>query len=125
MNRFERDIAIQLAVRQKQIVYSFTYAFEDSRINYVRPEPQRVYTPDFTIVRANGSQLYIETKGYFRAEHRTKMRHVKRCNPNLDIRIIFQKNLMINKKTGFSYCKWAKKNSFPCAVGTIPKEWLE
>lgn len=133
MNKFEAEIDLNLA--NLTLGYEFSYEFEGTKINYVKPEPLRVYTPDFTIripCEGRGYQkggfwrtLYIETKGYFRPEHRTKMRHVKRCNPSLDIRIIFQKNLVINKKTGFDYLQWAKRNDFPCAIGHVPKEWLE
>ena len=123
MNRFEEQIALELNHWVDTGVISFE--FEGTTINYVKPEPLRVYTPDFIVCKDN-KLMFIETKGYFRPEARTKMRHVKRCNPELDIRIIFQKNHSITKrKPGFTYCKWAERNKFPCAIGTIPKEWLE
>ncbi len=124
MNKFEHSISLQLAEWWGSYPGG-KHTFEEHKIHYVKPEPYRVYTPDFLVERTDGTSFFIETKGYFRPEHRTKMRHVKRCNPDLDIRIIFQKNIVINKKTGFDYLQWAERNGFPCAIGTIPKEWLK
>ena len=123
MNKFEKLIDKNLA--NLGLGYEFSYKFEGTKINYVKPEPHRVYTPDFIVCKGDGTIIYLETKGYFRPESRTKMRHVKRCNPKLDIRIIFQENKVINKKTGFDYLQWSKRNNFPCAIGHVPKEWLE
>ncbi len=124
MNKFEQAINDELYDAQQE-GHQFIYTFESATIEYRKPELLRTYTPDFVIERCGEYSIYIETKGYFRPEARTKMRHVKRCNPALDIRIIFQKNLLINKKTGFDYLQWARRNDFPCAIGTIPKEWLK
>jgi hypothetical protein len=122
MNKFEEQIALEL--HHWADTGAISFEFEGTTINYVKPEPQRVYTPDFIVCKDN-KLMFIETKGYFRPEHRTKMRHVKKCNPELDIRIIFQRNQFINKSTGYDYCKWAERNNFPCAIGTLPKEWLK
>ncbi len=123
MNQFEAKVYSDLV--KASIDGDFLFGFEADIILYIKPEPMRNYTPDFTIMRKDGHPIYVETKGYFRPEARTKMRNVKACNLELDIRIIFQRNQMINKKTGFDYLQWAERNGFPCAVGTIPKEWLK
>ncbi len=123
MNKFEKQIDnLLFALRREQ---NFSYGFENAKIEYTKPEKIRIYTPDFIINRANGSLLYIETKGYFYPAARTKMRAIKKAHPTLDIRMVFQKNLLINKRTDFTYMKWAERNNFPAAVGHIPKEWLE
>ena len=124
MNKFEKQIADALFDVWIDDAH-FNYEFETIKIKYRKPEKVRVYTPDFVITRNNSTLLYLETKGYFRAEARTKMRAVKKYHPDLDIRIVFQKNLVINKRTDFTYMKWAERNNFPAAVGHIPKEWLK
>lgn len=74
------------------------------------------YTPDFVVETKLGKR-YIEAKGYFRPEDKRKIVAVKRCNPNLDIRIVFYS---FNK----SYVKWAEKHGFTYAISEIPRDWL-
>lgn len=86
-------------------------------------EPRRIpyiiaghYIPDWEVDTPTG-QILIEYKGYFRPEAKRKMVAVKKCNPHLDIRIVF-----------YAYKKkdidWAIRHGFRYAIGTIPKEWL-
>jgi predicted nuclease of restriction endonuclease-like RecB superfamily len=117
-NKFETKILQEL----KEAGHEF--AHEVTKIKYTKPERVRTYTPDFQYVGPDGKAIFIETKGYFRPEHRTKMIHVKKCNPDLDIRIVFMRNQLINAKSGFDYIKWCERNDFPYAFETIPKEWL-
>lgn len=123
MNKFELKIEEELYIAfSSKVLKSFD--FEGNKINYVKPEKMRVYTPDFTVIKRDGSVMFLETKGYFRPEHRTKMKHVKRCNPDLDIRMIFMRDHWINRRTRFNYSKWCERNDFPCAFNTIPEDWL-
>ena len=124
MNKFEMHIADTLAT-MRNLGAPFSYKFEGTKIQYRKPEKDRVYTPDFLICKPPNQLMFIETKGFFRPEARTKMIWVKKCNPTLDIRILFQKNLVINKKTGFNYKQWSKRHGYPCAFGTLPTEWFE
>lgn len=106
-NKFEKKIYSQL----KKAKISFKY--ESEKIPYLIAGH---YIPDFVIQREDG-KIYIEAKGYLRPEHKRKMVAVKKLNPNLDIRFVFYSE---NKK----FTKWAIKNHFSYAIGTIPKEWL-
>lgn len=83
------------------------------------------YLPDIVLVFPNGSVRYIEVKGWFRGEDRAKMKAVKRCNPNLDIRFVFSNNGKLYKNTETRYGDWCDKHGFPWALKTIPKEWLK
>lgn len=107
-NRFETKIFNQL----KRSKVSFNY--EAEKIAYVWAGH---YTPDFVLSTPSG-KVYIETKGYFRPEDKRKLVSVKRCNPQLDIRILFY----AHKE---QYIKWANKNRFKWAVETIPREWID
>lgn len=92
-----------------------SYKYEADRLNYYLP---KTYIPDFTTCLPNGHIIYIEVKGYFRPEDKTKMRAVKQANPDEDIRLVFPTHDESNEK-------WAKKYGFPYAIGAIPKEWLQ
>lgn len=87
--------------------------YETEKIPYVME-----YLPDFILCFGGGHKRYIEAKGWLRTEDKAKMRKVKRQNPNIDLRIIFQSN---NKK----YIRWAEVNKIPWAVGVVPKEWFK
>ena len=52
------------------------------------------YLTDFRL--PNG--IYIEVKGWFKPSDRTKMESVIKCNPELDIRMLFQKDGWTTKK---------------------------
>ena len=79
------------------------------------------YYPDFT-VRRNGTRFFVETKGYFRPKDRSKMRLVKEFNPEIDLRIIFQKDNYYTPT--MNYSKWAEKNGIQYAIGSdFKKTW--
>jgi len=84
----------------------------------------RVYTPDFVIPRDPNPEhnLIVEAKGRFPSTDKSKMRDIKKANPALDIRILFQKR---SSKQASECQAWADKNGFRCAFGThVPDEWL-
>lgn len=101
--------------------------YETEVLHYSLPKR---YHPDFVLLQNASSlgepprKIYIEVKGWFRYEDQAKMRAVKDCNPTLDIRMFFpvdgkcQGSKMRNSE-------WCQKYSFPYAIGTIPKSWLE
>ena len=68
----------------------------------------------------------IEAKGYFPSDQRRKMKAVKKANPELDIRFIFQNPLTkLSKSSKTSYAMWAERNGFPwCVYYAIPVDWL-
>ena len=80
------------------------------------------YTPDFKV-----GDVYLECKGYFSAADRRKMKAVKKDNPKLDIRFIFQAPFnKLSKRSKTTYATWAEKNGFRwCAYYAIPTSWLK
>ena len=83
---------------------------------------ERNYTPD--VVLDNG--MVIEIKGKFTGEMRTKMLAVRRCNPQLDIRMLFQSENSLTKKKATRYSDWCERNGFKYHVGEqIPSEWVD
>ncbi len=68
--------------------------------------------------------MYIETKGYFRYGDRKKMQEVKQANPELDIRIVFERDNPVRKNKSNRYSDWATKNGFEFSINHIPEEWV-
>lgn len=87
-------------------------------IRYVVPAR---YIPDFQL--DNG--VFIEVKGWLRPRDRAKMLRVKKNNPELDIRFVFQRaNSRIGKSpNSLMYWEWCEKHGFPWSEGTVPEEW--
>lgn len=100
------------------------------RVAYEPTTPVIVYTtssryiPDFAL--PNG--VLVESKGYFDPRARAKMLAVARQNPELDIRILFQRasNRLTKSKNSITYGQWATKHGFPWHEGdSIPEEWYK
>ena len=94
------------------------YGYEPDKFNYVI---EAKYTPDFKI-----GDIYLETKGFFKPADRRKMLAVKKCNPDLDVRLVFQAPYnKISKNSKTTYAAWAEKNGFQwCPYYDIPLDWL-
>ena len=101
------------------------YKYEDVALDYTLTKK---YWPDFVvIVERKGMvprRMFLEVKGYFDAQSRTKMRAVKETNPHLDIRMVFDKDNRISGSK-MRYSDWCKKYGLPYCVGSIPKDWFE
>lgn len=95
------------------------YEYESKKVPYVL---HCNYNPDFILT--NG--IHLETKGHLSPDDRRKMLAVKKQNPDLDIRFVFQAPYnKISKGSKTTYAKWAEKHGFPWAhYHAIPKEWL-
>lgn len=118
-NRFEVSILKSLKSHKRKT--KIDIAYESEKLDYTI---QRNYIPDFVITRSDGSKVYIEGKGYFRPESRSKMIAVKKQHPEKDIRFIFQRNDKLRKSTT-KYSDWADRHGFPWHIGEdVPKEWL-
>jgi hypothetical protein len=100
----------------------YTVDYESEKIPYTI---SREYNPDFIIEFQDGHKLYIEAKGFLRWEDMEKLRAVKASNPDMDLRIVFEKDNRVRKNSKMRYSDWAVKHGFPFAVGQIPKEWLK
>lgn len=91
--------------------------FENQKLPYTHTFN---YIPDFEL--PNG--ILVEAKGYFRPADRVKMVAVKKCNPDKDIRLVFQvASKPIRKGSKMTYGDWADKYGFQWAEGTIPAAW--
>jgi hypothetical protein len=112
----EEQIARQLAAAGVEAAY------EESKIEYVKPEKKAKYTPDFEL--PNG--IIIETKGRFLTEDRQKHLLIKAQHPGKDIRFVFSNSkARISKTSPTTYAMWCEKNGFLYADKFIPPAWLK
>ena len=96
-----------------------SYLYESEKLSYTI---EHNYTPDFVLP----NYKYLEAKGYWAAEDRRKILAVKKDNPYLDLRMVFQSPFnKISKKSKTTYAKWCDKHDIPwTAYHNIPLEWL-
>lgn len=111
---FEASLAVDLTSR------GINFMYEKERIEYT---VEHVYIPDFCL---EDTHFVVESKGFFPPEDRHKLIAIKRANPTLDIRLVFQRDTKLGQGPRPLTClRWAKKHGFPAAIGTVPDEWLE
>ena len=104
------------------------FGYEVTKLQYTPPIKVRTYTPDFTITKKDGTEMYWETKGYWPAPERTKMKLIRESNPDLDIRIVFQNSkTKISKGSTTTYAMVAEKLGYLwCDLKHgIPDEWFK
>ena len=107
----------------EQFKWRKNVAYESEAIKYFIP---KVYKPDLVITLKDGSKRYVEIKGWFRPEDVLKMQHVKNCNPEMDIRILFAKDNPIRTGAKMKYSDWCVKYGYRFHVGdSIPKDWFK
>ena len=96
-----------------------SYEYESTKVPYVI---QHHYTPDFVLP----NYTYLETKGYWDAADRRKILAVKKANPEIDIRMVFQAPFnKISKKSKTTYAQWCDRHDIPwTAYHNIPLDWL-
>jgi hypothetical protein len=94
------------------------YLYEVEKFEYVTTSK---YTPDFFI--PNG--VILEVKGFFKPSDRRKMLAVIQQHPELDLRMVFQRNNTLTKQSKTTYGDWCDKHDIPwCIYPHIPDEWL-
>jgi hypothetical protein len=69
--------------------------------------------------------MYLEAKGVFDAEDRSKHIAIRKQHPDLDIRFIFYADQKLNKRAKMRYSGWCEKWGYKYCIQKIPDEWLE
>lgn len=115
-SKLEKRVADDLTAR------GVKYLYEKDKVPYIIPESKHVYTPDFKIPHR---PWILETKGNLDYTERVKLLHIKASNPDLDLRLVFQRDNVIRKGSKTKYSDWSNANNFKWAVGRVPDEWLE
>jgi hypothetical protein len=113
---FEHKVSEQLTESK------IKFGYEDTVIDYIKPETHHKYTVDFTL--PNG--ILIETKGRWVIEDRKKHLLIKKQHPELDIRIIFQSaKTKIRKGSKTTYGDYCDKHGIVWSEKKIPESWLK
>ena len=96
-----------------------SYEYESEKVSYTI---QHHYTPDFVLP----NHTYLEAKGYWDAADRRKILAVKKDNPDMDLRMVFQAPYnTISKKSKTTYAMWWEKHNIPwTSYHDIPLDWL-
>lgn len=115
------------------------YEYEPEAFKFPLPEPGHFcrqckatdicrhtkYTPDFRLYGSSKKPVYIEGKGRFTGSNRRRMLAFKAEYPNVDLRLVFQRDNTLSKTSKTKYSQWCKDNGFPYHVGPeVPKDWL-
>ena len=80
---------------------------------------QRSYTPDFFI-----NDMVIEAKGRWTADGRLIAKAIKDQYPNMDYRMVFERDQAIRKGSTTKYSDVCKKLDIPYAIKNVPESWL-
>lgn len=118
---FEVDVAKELTRLRRRFKKDFKVEYEADTFDYVL---YRNYSPDFKIVRADGSVIYIEAKGVLDRETKAKMLAARDCNPDATFVLLFPPYPSLSKKRAQEYAKWCQKHDIDYSVGEIPIRWL-
>ena len=96
-----------------------SYLYESEKLSYTISHN---YTPDFVLP----NYTYLEAKGYWSPEDRRKILNVKKSNPEIDLRMVFQSPYnTISKKSKTTYAQWCERHDIPwTSYQDIPIEWL-
>ena len=96
-----------------------SYEYETEKLSYTI---EHNYTPDFVLP----NYTYLETKGYWDPADRRKVLAVKKANPEIDLRMVFQAPYnTISKKSKTTYAMWCEKHDIPwTSYHNIPLDWL-
>ena len=116
MPRFRSKL--EACVAKKLDLEGHVYMYEPNKIDY---KLECNYTPDFVL--QNG--VHLEIKGFFKPSDRRKMLAVINQHPELDIRMVFQRNNPLAKNSKTTYGSWCEKHGIQwCIWPDIPPEWL-
>jgi len=118
-HKFRSDF--ELTVARKLAENGRDFEYETQKIPF-QPKIKN-YTPDFWFPEYG---FFVEAKGKFDTADRSKHLLIKKQNPDVDIRFVFQRaRNKIRKNSSTSYGMWCDKHKFVWAEGSIPEEWFK
>lgn len=87
--------------------------------------PVCYYEPDFKITWNDGTVEYMEAKGFFEPQDRTKMKVIREQYPDMNITMHFQKEYnRLSPSSPTTYLEWAEKHGFPVRFFNEFGTWL-
>ena len=108
-SKFEKDFAAKYPLLE----------YEKDKIKYL---VEHTYNPDWKI-RDN---VYIETKGLWKAADRAKHLHIRTQHPEVTVYLVFQNpNNKLSRVSKTTYGEYCDKHGIEWAtIDTIPGEWF-
>lgn len=114
----EKNISDQIVEAGIELLY------ETDKIQYTVPERKAKYTPDFKLPKPGGF-FFVETKGIWTVQDRSKHLLIKQQHPEIDIRFVFSnQNARLYKGSPTTYALYCEKHGFRYASKVIPEDWL-
>lgn len=94
--------------------------YENHKIKYT---VEHTYNPDFKVKEG----VYIETKGFFRTQDRSKHLRLREQHPDITIYLVFQNpNNVLSRVSKTTYGEWCDKHGIKWAtLDSIPEEWFK
>lgn len=95
--------------------------YEKTKLVYVK---EHTYTPDFELA----PNVFLEAKGLFKSEDRTKHLLIKKHHPDVTIYFLFEKPYnRLSKASSTTYADWCEKHGYQWTTleKGIPKEWYK
>ena len=116
-SKFRSKLEENIATLLDGLGVSFEY--ESEKLGYTI---EHSYTPDFVLP----NYTYLEAKGYWSPADRRKILSVKKDNPDIDLRMVFQSPYnKISKKSKTTYAQWCDRHDIPwTSYQNIPIDWL-
>lgn len=110
------------------------FTYESESFNWVEELPRafcgtcgtkrcfvhRSYTPDLFL----SSGIILEIKGNFTSHDRKIAAAMKTQHPELDIRMVFQRDNWLTRRRKTKYSDWCDSKGIKYCVGKVPEEWL-
>lgn len=115
-SELERQVSLALQEQGHDLNY------ETDRFDYYL---KRFYTPDF---RVKGEQFdfFIEVKGWFPSDQRSKLLAVMLRHPTLPLFVALQRpHQKLNKTSKTSLCQWCEKHGIAWCPTPIPPDFLQ
>ena len=113
-SNFEVDFASDLIRR------GVSFDYEPDTYSYV--PKTTTYTPDFYFPE---HKFYVETKGFFAPEDRTKHLTFRAQHPNIDVRFVFANcDNKLTKNAKMTYAQWCSRHGFLYSNKIIDETWL-
>ena len=109
-------------VSQALIELGYDIDYEKERFDYYL---KRFYTPDF-VVKGKHFDFYIEVKGWFPPDARSKLLSVVTHHPTLPLFVALAKpHAKLNKNSKTEVCQWCEKYGIAWCPLPIPTDFLQ
>lgn len=110
------EVKVEEALRVEHRDPSEDVEYEAERIKY--PRKDGTYVPDFRVPVSTWrtKPVYFEAKGRFLSSDRAKLLAVKKAHPDLDLRLVFQRNQPLYKGAKTRYTDWADAHGFRSSI---------